>query len=131
MRTEYLERYVTRIEEKLRELGPLISSSQISIERRSLNRTVLRGIIVFVDGSSLHFLEYVLEEDNRLLRVSYRFHYIKQNGSLVFRYDNAPHHPELPTFPHHKHLPGKKVVSSSEKSLIDILDEIGEIISKE
>ncbi len=131
MRIGYLEKYVTRVEEKLRELEPLISSSQICIERRSLNRIVLRGIIVFIDGSSLHFLEYVLEEDNRLLRVSYRFHYIKQDGSLVFRYDNAPHHPELPTFPHHKHLPGNKTVPSGEKSLIDVLDEIGEIISKE
>jgi len=131
LRIGYLEKYVTRVEEKLRELEPLISSSQICIERRSLNRIVLRGIIVFIDGSSLHFLEYVLEEDNRLLRVSYRFHYIKQDGSLVFRYDNAPHHPELPTFPHHKHLPGNKTVPSGEKSLIDVLDEIGEIISKE
>ena len=131
MQTRSLEKYLAKVEEKLRELEPLISSSQIGIERRSPYRIVLKGIIIFVDGSSLHFLEYVLEEDNRLLRVSYRFHYIKQDGSLVFRYDNAPHHPELPTFPLHKHLPGKKVVSSSEKSLIDILDEIGEIISKE
>jgi len=88
-------------------------------------------MIIFIDGSSLHFLEYVLEEDNRLLRISYRFHYTKQDNSLVFRYDNAPHHPELPTFPHHKHLPRNKVVSSIEKNLIDVLDEIREIISRE
>lgn len=131
MQRESLERYLARVEEKLKELEPLISSSQISIERRSPNRVVLKGMIIFIDGSSLRFLEYVLEEDNRLLRVSYRFHYTKQDNSLVFRYDNAPHHPELPTFPHHKHLSENKVISSSEKSLADVLDEIREIISRE
>jgi len=131
LQRESLERYLARVEEKLKELEPLISSSQMSIERRSPNRVVLKGMIIFIDGSSLHFLEYVLEEDNRLLRVSYRFHYTKQDNSLVFRYDNAPHHPELPTFPHHKHLSGNKVISSSEKSLADVLDEIREIISRE
>ena len=131
LQRESLERYLARVEEKLKELEPLISSSQISIERRSPNRVVLKGMIIFIDGSSLHFLEYVLEEDNRLLRVSYRFHYTKQDNSLIFRYDNAPHHPELSTFPHHKHLSGNKVVSSSEKSLADVLDEIREIISRE
>ncbi len=131
MQRESLERYLARVEEKLKELEPLISSSQISIERRSSNRVVLKGMIIFIDGSLLHFLEYVLEEDNKLLRVSYRFHYTRQDGSLIFRYDNAPHHPELPTFPHHKHIPGNKVVSSSEKSLTDVLDEIRDIVSRE
>jgi len=131
LQRESLERYLARVEEKLKELEPLISSSQISIERRSSNRVVLRGMIIFIDGSSLHFLEYVLEEDNKLLRISYRFHYTKQDNSLVFRYDNAPHHPELPTFPHHKHLSGSKVISSGEKSLADVLDEIRENISRE
>ena len=131
MQSISLERYLVRVEDKIRELEPLISSSQISIERRSINRVVLKGTIIFIDGSSLRFLEYVLEEDNRLSRVSYRFHYIRQDGSLIFRYDNAPHHPELSTFPHHKHLPGGIVVSSTEKSLTDILDEIKEIVRGE
>jgi hypothetical protein len=30
---------------------------------------------------------------------------------LVFRYDSAPHFPDLPTFPHHKHLPSNVIVS--------------------
>ena len=73
MQTGSLERYLIRVEEELKELEPLISSSQISVERRSVNRVVLKGTIIFIDGSSLSFLEYVLEEDNRLLRVSSSF----------------------------------------------------------
>ena len=131
MKTSSLERYLVKVEDKLKELEPLISSSQISIERRSVNRVVLKGTIIFIDSSSLSFLEYVLEEDNRLLRVSYRYHYVRRDGSLIFRYDNAPHHPELPTFPHHKHLPGGIVVASTESSLTDILDEIKGIVRGE
>ena len=126
-----LEAYLARVEEKLKELEPIISSSQISIERRSPNRIILAGKITFIDGSRLHFLEYVLELNNRLLRVSYRFHYTKREGGLIFRYDNAPHHPELPKFPYHKHIPGEKVLPSDEMNLIDVLDEIKEIVTNE
>jgi len=42
---------------------------------------------------------------------------------MIFRYDNAKHHPEIETFPHHKHTP-KKVKQSTEPELIDVLLEI-------
>lgn len=48
---------------------------------------------------------------------------------MVFRYDNAPHHPELPSYPNHKHI--KNIVTSSAlPSLKEILNEIGVIILK-
>ena len=28
-----------------------------------------------------------------------------QLSPILFRYDDAPHHPGVATFPHHKHLP--------------------------
>ena len=48
---------------------------------------------------------------------------------MIFRYDNVPHHKEIKTFPHHKHLQDK-VVESQEINLYDILLEIREIIQK-
>jgi hypothetical protein len=35
--------------------------------------------------------------------VHYRVHLQDRSNQCVFRYDNAPHFPALPTFPHHKH----------------------------
>jgi hypothetical protein len=35
----------------------------------------------------------------------YRYHYQRADGTLVVRYDNAPHHPDLLGFPNHKHTP--------------------------
>lgn len=34
---------------------------------------------------------------------SYSFQYLDSRDRLRFRYDDAPHHPELPNFPHHLH----------------------------
>ena len=79
---------------------------------------------MFIDGSRLTFLEYIVVEGSKLRRLSYRFNYVDSGGKLVFRYDNAPHHREVPTFPHHKHLRDGRVVASEEPSLPKILKEI-------
>lgn len=45
------------------------------------------------------------------------------DGALIFRYDNVPHYPGIPTFPHHKHLQGT-VVKSDQVSLRQVVEEI-------
>lgn len=52
---------------------------------------------------------------------------MNSDGAIIFRYDNAKHHPEIETFPHHKHLPDK-VKISKEVNLSDIQTEVEEII---
>ncbi len=49
------------------------------------------------------------------------------NNRLIFRYDNAPHHRQVPTFPHHKHLP-EEVVESSAPDIAAVLDETEEYV---
>jgi hypothetical protein len=46
-----------------------------------------------------------------------------ENQAMIFRYDNAPHHKSIQTFPHHKHTPGQ-VQASPEPTLHDVLLEI-------
>ena len=45
------------------------------------------------------------------------------NNNLVFRYDNAPHHKDIESFPHHKHLPNK-FVSSDLLTFSELIKEI-------
>lgn len=72
--------------------------------------------------SSFEKLPYVLSQeliiDNR--GIAYSYHYQGANKRLIFRYDNAEHHPELENFPHHKHI-GDKVFSAEEVSLNEVL----------
>ncbi len=55
----------------------------------------------------------------------YSFHYQRADSTLIFRYDNSPHFPNLPTFPAHKHTPDG-VIPSAAPDLADVLREIDE-----
>lgn len=57
-----------------------------------------------------------------------QYNYALYDGSLevVFSFDNVPHHPELGTFPHHKHLYLKEAFEPKPFSgrFEDFLDEV-------
>jgi len=54
------------------------------------------------------YVLYVTEAFGKGFR-SYSYHFQK-NKKMVQRWDNAPHWPEMKTFPHHFHLNGEKDV---------------------
>jgi hypothetical protein len=56
----------------------------------------------FFDGSYLDVGEMVRIEQGAPLNFHYRYHWQRPEGP-VWTYDDAPHHPELPTFPFHRH----------------------------
>ncbi len=79
----------------------IINDKRVDFREFNPTEGMLRGRLLFMDGSVLEFMEY-LQEENRL---KYRFHLMDKEGNIVFRYDNAPHHKDISSFPHHKHLP--------------------------
>ncbi len=50
-------------------------------------------------------------------------------NEISFRYDNAKHHQEVSTFPHHKHTKNK-IIESQEPDIEDILTEIEKEVIK-
>lgn len=56
--------------------------------------------VTFNDYSALYIRDYLFENGDE----KYAYHYQRADGILIFRYDNEPHWPNLPSFPHHKHL---------------------------
>lgn len=64
---------------------------------------LIRCRVFFWDHSYLDIYEVVSTELGYPVRVHYAYTYIRE-GQRVFRYDNAPHHPEIATHPHHKHI---------------------------
>ena len=68
---------------------------------------LVRGRVFFWDASFLDLYEVVSTELGYPIRVSYAYTYLRA-GQRVFRYDSAPHHPEIVTFPHHKHI-GRRI----------------------
>ena len=83
----------------------------------------------FYDESLLEAGEKVRLEDGKIVKDRYNYHYQESNGDLVFRYDNAPHHPEIETFPHHKHIESDdNVIASQPPDVSEVLVEIDGVI---
>jgi hypothetical protein len=102
----------------------IITDKSVDLREFSATEGMLRGRLLFIDGSMLEFMEYLQEET----RLKYRFHLMDNQGGTVFRYDNAPHHREVSSFPHHKHLPNN-VIESDDKGIMDVLDEVEILMS--
>ena len=85
---------------------------------------LIRCRVIFWDESYLDLYEVVSTELGHPVRVHYAYTYIRE-GQRVFRYDNAPHHPEIFTHPHHKHIgPADRLTPADQQSLSQVLDEI-------
>jgi len=89
-------------------------------------RINLRIRICFETGNLFEISEAVVVESTILKHLGYRYHFQDKDNKLILRYDNAPHHLEIETFPHHKHLPGK-VTNAVKPSILNVVKEIAEL----
>lgn len=108
-------------------LSRLIKSQDVHTEKRTRTEGFLRGDVIFKDDSRLHFRELVTTEPSVQL-ISYTYHYMRTDGTMIFRYDDADHFPKLPTAPHHKHVGETEVVATDEPDLESVLREIESMI---
>jgi hypothetical protein len=67
---------------------------------------------------------YVLEQYQ--LEITYGYVLLNEVGDHIFSCDNVPHHPQVRTFPHHKHRYPKTKFKPTEFSgrFDDFLDEV-------
>jgi len=57
--------------------------------------------------------------------------FICEVANREVKYDNTPHHTDVATFPHHKHVSDKREPEATrEKTVIDVVSEIAKTISK-
>ncbi len=72
----------------------------VDFKEFSSDEGMVRGRLLFLGGYVLTFMEYIMIGKER---PKYRFNLSDSQGNIIFRHDNAAHHREVPTFPHHKH----------------------------
>jgi hypothetical protein len=107
--------------------SPIISSSNIILDKRTNRSALIRGDLYLLDGSRLFFRELV-DLQEAVVRLMYSYHYQDTIGRLIFRYDDTPHHPELASFPHHKHVEQEvNALATEPPSLAGVLKEIEHI----
>ena len=74
--------------------------------------------IVLVDHSILQAREFLSPYER-----NYAFHWMDKDKNLIIRWDNAPYHPKINSFPHHKHERGD-IMESYEISLEEVVHYI-------
>jgi len=95
----------------------------VSLYEIDIDIGYLKGMLELIDGSVLYFIEFVKIQDNTANRLKYKYHWQSENGDLIARWDNVPHHREIDTFPYHMH-DDKGVHASKNTDLTTIIDII-------
>jgi len=100
------------------EENPIVADYEIHqlVEERSAS--FLRVNVTILDGSHLFIKELLFPDGS-----NYSYHWQSADGRLLIRWDNAPHHPEIATYPDHKHV-GEEVFSSNRISVEEVLSTI-------
>jgi len=85
---------------------------------------VLKSIAELFNCLLLHFCEHGTSKIRR-----YSFH-VLLGRRMVVRWDNAPHHPEVQSFPHHRHA-GRTIEASKDMTVELVLAELQAMIGKD
>jgi hypothetical protein len=124
-----IECYLTELEEFIDACEEI---SDVEILRKSVWNTDLEIIALYrfkiyaENGDTIELIERLIEENGILKRSKYSYHWQNSEGILIKRFDNAPHHPEISTHPHHLHSGERNVLPAQEISGLDFLKEIFE-----
>ncbi len=119
--------YFLHIKTQTQQYSSIIEDFTITQKSYSETKGFINGNIYFADESQLDFSE--VKDTDSTEKIKYRYHYMDKENTMVFRYDNARHFPNPPTFPHHKHTP-TEVIASNEVELAQVLQETEKIVVK-
>ena len=80
--------------------------------------------ITFIDHSSLSAREFSSEVER-----NYSFHWMDNKNNLIVRWDNAPYHQGISTYPHHKHK-NNEIKESYEIILEEVVQYIETFLNR-
>jgi len=96
-----------------------------------VNKKIINDFLLILEGNLktsigiLDFLEVIRYDGVKIIKKKYKYNFRDYHSELIFRYDNAPHHSQIKTFPHHLHI-DSQVFESSEPTIQEILQKIQE-----
>jgi hypothetical protein len=109
------------IEAKLNDSAVVVTYDLVEAQL-SVYTGYLEGSVTFTNNARLIFFEFWRQTNTSLERDKYRYHLMDSQNQLVFCYDNAPHHPQIVTFPDHKHIPDG-LLESAAPDFADVFEE--------
>ena len=106
--------------------SPIIAEYRILKERATHTDGYLRLKATLVNGDFLELVEAFERGSSEIVVVDYRHQWMNASQSQLHRrWDGAPHHAELPDFPHHVHIESEdNVIPGEPMSILAALDEL-------
>jgi Family of unknown function (DUF6516) len=109
-------------------LNPQVLHWTIVREEEQSDRGLLRYRLALKDSSLLEIFEFFIVTSAGVDVTKYRFHWQSTDGQLRKRWDNAPHHSEIATYPHHIHDGAEENVLPHEPMTVEkVLSAIAKI----
>ena len=114
--------YLREIESALL-TSPVVRSYEIVRSWANTDDGYIRVRCWLTNGDFLELAEYFLVTGSTIETVDYRHQWMDgSQTTLHMRWDNTPHHPEVPNFPFHVHLGTEEEVQPDRpRSVLDIL----------
>jgi hypothetical protein len=106
--------------------APHVIQSNVAFDEVTENESYIRGTLTIAGNYELHLAEYVVTEP-QITRLKYRHHVQAADNRLLARWDNAPHHPEIATYPDHLHI-GNTVRANPPMDIPQVLTAILDFI---
>ena len=124
--TAYLAQVKTRLIS-----STAVHTFEILKERATPINGYIRVRLRLCNGDFVEAAEYFEHGDDGPRTVDYRYHWVDTQQRLRRRWDSAPHHPELPGFPHHVHEGSEDNVQAGQpRSLLALLAYIETALSE-
>ena len=103
-----IRKHFDTVESRLVE-SPVIISYEVLKREIAPSNGKIRVKAILSDGGVVELFEYIAESDSRIRLLKYSFHWQDKQGRLRRRWDNVPHHLDLPNAPHHVHNQNQSV----------------------
>ena len=104
--------------ERLFLFSSAVRSFQIREREERLHEGFIRIRAILNNGDVFEAFKFVVATPNAVQTRTYRMHWQHSDGRLKRRWDNAPHHRDVSTFPHHVHVHLMDHVEASEPMTI-------------
>lgn len=115
-----IEAHLRKIVDEFSDIVEVTAKLELS-EEEHVSR--LKARLSLRDGTVLWIREIWVKE----VIEAYSYYWLRPDETVIIGWDNAPHHKEVGTFPHHKHL-GNTIESSQEKNLRGVLSFIRDFL---
>ena len=109
-------------------LCPVVTNFDILREDTQGDKGLWRYRLTLQDRSFMEMFEFFEIASGQVNVIKYSFHWQGEGGKLIKRWDNAAHHPEIETYPHHVHDGSEDLVFAHQpvgfEAILQIVSEL-------